>query len=218
MKKQSKDQLNLHDIYDDKDSDNVEYQKKPTKRKQEDIEEFDFKDVLDEVEKELKPEDQNEIYPVYILTRVVNETIRMCKDEAPNEAIGILLGYKMQHNGTKYVKVVDWVTGKSNKSGISAKFTPEGVRQYTSYIDEKYQDAEMRPKIVGIIHSHPFGHNPHFSGTDYNTFLNFPYDAEHNVFVLVDPLASYYKTYVVVKDDKGRKDLEEVDWVEYHPQ
>jgi len=220
MNKQSKEQLNLHDIFDDKDSGskNSPKQKQSHKRKPDDDEEFDFEDVLEEVERELKPEDQNEIYPVYILTRVVNETIRMCKDEAPNEAIGILLGYKMQYNGKKYVKVVDWVTGKSNRSNISAKFTLEGVRQYTSYIDEKYQDAETRPKIVGIIHSHPFGHNPHFSGTDYNTFLNFPYDAEHNVFVLVDPLASYYKSYIVVKDEKGKKDLEEVDWVEYYPQ
>jgi proteasome lid subunit RPN8/RPN11 len=217
--KEKKAQLNLHDIFEDKDSDsNNSVQQKLSQNEEESNNVDDLENVLGEVEKELKPEEQNEIYSVYILSRVVKETIRMCKEEAPNEAIGILLGYKMQFNGRKYVKVVDWVTGKSNKSGISAKFTPEGVRQYTSYIDEKYQDGETRPKIVGIIHSHPFGHNPHFSGTDYNTFLNFPYDAEHNVFVLVDPLASYYKSYIVVKDELGKKDLEEVDWVEYYPQ
>ena len=219
MKEEKMEQLNLHDVLEDKDSDSKNIvQQKRFKTKEEFDEAVDFEDVLEGVEKELKPEEQNEIYSVYILSRVVNETIRMCKEEAPNEAIGILLGYKMQYNGTNYVKVVDWVTGKSNRSSVSAKFTPEGVRQYTSYIDEKYQDGETRPKIVGIIHSHPFGHNPHFSGTDYNTFLNFPYDAEHNVFVLVDPLASYYKSYIVVKDEKGKKDLEEVEWVEYYPQ
>jgi proteasome lid subunit RPN8/RPN11 len=219
MNKKSKEQLNLHDIFDDEDANsNTAGDQKQSLNQKHENKEVDFEDVLEEVERELKPEDQNEIYQVYILSRVVNETIRMCKEEAPNEAIGILLGYKMQYNKKKYVKVVDWVTGKSNRSNISAEFTPEGVRQYTSYIDEKYQGGETRPKIVGIIHSHPFGHNPHFSGTDYNTFLNFPYDAEHNVFVLVDPKASYYKTYVVVKDEEGRKDLEEVDWVEYHPQ
>lgn len=214
MKKQSKDQLNLHDIFDDKDSDSKNaVSQKQTKRE----EKIDFEEELEDLEKDLMPEVQNEIYSVYILSRVVNETIRMCKEGAPNEAIGILLGYKMQYNGKNYVKVVDWVTGKAHKSNISAEFTPEGVRQYTSYIDEKYQGAEKRPKIVGIIHSHPFGHNPHFSGTDYNTFLNFPYDAEHNVFVLVDPIANYYKTYVVTKDETGKKDLEEVDWIEYYP-
>ena len=209
-----KDQLNLHDVFEGK---------KPKGKKKEIKEPFDekdapdYKDFLEEVEQELMPEIQNEVYPVYILSRVVKETIRMCKEEEPNEAIGVLLGYKMQFNGVKYVKVVDWVTGKAHKSGASAEFTPEGVRQYTSYIDEKYQGAETRPKIVGIIHSHPFGSNPHFSGTDYRTFLNFPYDAEHNVFVLVDPISNYYKSYIVIRDESGKKDLKEVDWVEYHP-
>ena len=157
----------------------------------------------------------DEIYPVYILHRVVYETILMCKKAIPNEAIGILLGYKMQYNGRNYVKVVDWVTGKANQSQAFAEFTPEGVRQYTTIIDERYGESENRPRIVGIIHSHPFGSNPHFSGTDYNTFLNFPYDAEHNVFVLVDPKSGYYKTYVVKINEENQKDLVEVNWVEY---
>lgn len=169
--------------------------------------------VIDEEFLEEFPPD--EIYPVYILHRVVYETILMCKKAIPNEAIGILLGYKMQHNGKNYVKVVDWVTGKANQSQAFAEFTPEGVRQYTTIIDERYGESENRPRIVGIIHSHPFGSNPHFSGTDYNTFLNFPYDAEHNVFVLVDPKSGYYKTYVVKINDENQKDLVEVNWVEY---
>jgi len=226
MKEQKDEQVNLHDVFDGKNNDSKNAVKKEQLdnkeieypiEKHDDIDAVDFENVLEEVEKELLPENQNEIYLVYILSRVVKETIRMCKDEEPNEAIGILLGYKMQYNEKKYVKVVDWVTGKAHKSSVSAEFTPEGVRQYTSYIDEKYQEGETRPKIVGIIHSHPFGHNPRFSGTDYQTFLNFPYDAEHNVFVLVDPISGYYKTYIVTKDDKGKKALEEVDWVEYHP-
>lgn len=159
--------------------------------------------------------DTNKVYPVYILHRVVVETISMCKKAIPNEAIGVLLGYKMRHNDTTYVKVVDWVTGNANKSHAYAEFTPEGVRQYTSFIQERYGDNDERPRIVGIIHSHPFGSNPHFSATDYNTFLNFPYDAEHNVFVLVDPKAGYYKSYVVMYDEREGKKLQEVDWVEY---
>jgi proteasome lid subunit RPN8/RPN11 len=160
-------------------------------------------------------EDQIEgIYPVYILQRVVYETLLLCKKSDPNEAIGILLGYKYQYKGKKYVKVVDWVTGKAYSSHAYAEFTPEGVRQYTTIIEEKYGESENRPKIVGIFHSHPFGSNPHFSSTDYNTFLNFPYDAEHNVFVLIDPRSNYYKSYIVVNEN-GTKDLKEVDWIEY---
>ena len=155
------------------------------------------------------------VHPVYILHRVVYETIMMCRKAMPNEAIGILLGYKLQYKGQKYVKVVDWVTGNANQSHAFAEFTPEGVRQYTTIIDERYGESENRPRIVGIIHSHPFGSNPHFSGTDYNTFLNFPYDAEHNVFVLVDPKSGYYKSYIVSINEEGKKDLVEVDWVEY---
>ena len=158
---------------------------------------------------------EDNVYSVYILQRVVQETKRVCKIADPNEAIGILLGYKYQYNGKKYVKVVDWVTGRAYQSHASAEFTPEGVRQYTSVIDEKYGDSENRPKIIGIFHSHPFGSNPHFSSIDYNTFLNFPYDAEYNVFVLIDPRSNYYKSYIVIKEGSGSKDLEEVDWVEY---
>jgi len=161
------------------------------------------------------PENSDEIYKVYILHRVVYETLTLCKKADPNEAIGILLGYKYQYKGQQYVKVVDWVTGRANQSRAFAEFTPKGVRQYTTLIDEKYGDSENRPKIVGIFHSHPFGSNPHFSSTDYNTFLNFPYDAKHNVFVLIDPRSDYYKSYIVVDDETGGKDLEEVYWVEY---
>lgn len=164
------------------------------------------------IEKELESEN---IYPVYILHRVVYETLLLCKKSIPNEAIGILLGYKYQYKGKKYVKVVDWVTGKAYQSYAFAEFTPEGVRQYTTILEEKYGDAEKRPKIVGIFHSHPFGSNPHFSATDYNTFLNFPYDAEHNVFVLIDPKSNYYKSYIVVINDNNQKDLREVEWIEY---
>jgi len=158
---------------------------------------------------------KDDVYPVYILHRVVYETLLLCKKAVPNEAIGVLLGYKFQYKGKKYVKVVDWVTGKAYQSHAYAEFTPEGVRQYTTIIEEKYGGVEERPKIIGIIHSHPFGSNPHFSATDYNTFLNFPYDAENNVFVLIDPISNYYKVYIVIVNEKGAKDLKEVDWVEY---
>ena len=185
-------------------------------------------DLLGETESEDKEEEsrenQNEsseidlnskVYPVYILHRVVYETVLMCKKAMPKEAIGVLLGYKMQYKGQKYVKVVDWATGNANQSHAFAEFTPEGVRQYTTLIQERYGDSENRPRIVGIIHSHPFGSNPHFSGTDYNTFLNFPYDATENVFVLVDPKSGYYKSYIVIVNESNEKDLKEVDWVEY---
>ena len=56
---------------------------------------------------------EEDIYPVYILQRVVYETFLLCKKSDPNEAIGILLGYKYQYKGKKYVKGVDWVTGKA---------------------------------------------------------------------------------------------------------
>lgn len=163
----------------------------------------------------VEEKDEEVIYPVYILYRVVYETRLLCKKADPNEAIGVLLGYKYQYKGKPYVKIVDWVTGKAYQSHAYAEFTPDGVRQYTSIIEEKYGGSENRPKIVGIFHSHPFGSNPHFSATDYNTFLNFPYDAEHNVFVLIDPRSNYYKSYIVVKDKDGAKDLKEVDWIEY---
>ena len=162
----------------------------------------------------MRDPEEEDIYPVYILQRVVYETFLLCKKSDPNEAIGILLGYKYQYKGKKYVKVVDWVTGKAYSSHAYAEFTPDGVRQYTTIIEEKYGGSEERPKIVGIFHSHPFGSNPHFSSTDYNTFLNFPYDAEHNVFVLIDPRSNYYKSYIVVNEN-GEKDLKEVDWIEY---
>ncbi len=187
-------------------------EEKPNEKVEDESQSVDEEKIAEEI---LEEYPLNEIYPVYILHRVVYETIVMCKKAIPNEAIGILLGYKMQHKGKNYVKVVDWVTGKANQSQVFAEFTPEGVRQYTTLIDERYGESENRPRIVGIIHSHPFGSNPHFSGTDYNTFLNFPYDAEHNVFVLVDPKSGYYKTYMVLTNEEKQKDLIEVNWVEY---
>ncbi len=194
----------LGDILGEPREENPTHQKKKKESKDQVIENF--------VENEIVTD---EIYKAYILHRVVIETLNHCKKADPKEAIGILLGYKYQYKGQKYVKVVDWVTGRANQSHAFAEFTPEGVRQYTTLIEEKYGGSDNRPKIVGIFHSHPFGSNPHFSSTDYNTFLNFPYDAEHNVFVLIDPKSDYYKSYIVTVDEKGMKNLTEVEWVEY---
>ncbi|MGC9778332.1 MAG: Mov34/MPN/PAD-1 family protein [Candidatus Heimdallarchaeota archaeon] len=202
-----KPKKNLAEIYgESKEQTNAVIEEKDTKKNNATTN----AETEDEITKE-------KIYLVYILHRVVYETLLLCKKADPNEAIGVLLGYKYQYEDQKYVKVVDWVTGKAYQSHAFAEFTPDGVRQYTSIIEEKYGDSENRPKIVGIFHSHPFGSNPHFSATDYNTFLNFPYDTENNVFVLIDPRSNYYKSYIVVIDEKGMKDLKEVDWVEYNP-
>lgn len=163
----------------------------------------------------------NRFTTVWILDRIKDEIYEYCKQNMPDEAIGVLIGYRLCSEGEKYIKIVDWTTGKSETGRTFAKFTAEGVRQYSSFLDERYglddgfrNKNYVRPRIVGIFHSHPFGVDPSFSATDYNTFLNFPYDAEYNVFILIDPKIDVFKCFQIKRESQN-KDLIQVVWGEY---
>ena len=104
------------------------------------------------------------IYPVYVSSRVITEILNFCKETYPKEALAFLLGVKSIYKGddkTEYTRVVDWVTGSVDSTHISANFTTEGLQQANRYLDDKYGKQREKdpaiPKIVGIVHSHPFG-------------------------------------------------------------
>ncbi len=162
-------------------------------------------------------EEDVDIPPVYILSRVREEIMNFCMAQMPKEALGVVLGYKRIFNKRRFVKIVDWATGEVDSSHTHAKFTTDGVVEYNLFIQERYGDTEDRPVVVGIFHSHPFGREPFFSSIDKSTFLNFPYNAEYNVFILIDPIADYFKVYIIFKNKDSQKILKEVDWAEYFP-
>lgn len=151
-----------------------------------------------------------------MLERVADEIFRFCCEQEPLEALGKLLGHRCEWEGRPYVRIVDWVTGDVTATSTSARFTAEGVRQCETEVDERYGDGPDRPREVGLFHSHPFGSDPHFSAIDHGTFLSFPYDREGNVFVLVDPLSGYFKTFLLERGPEG-KCLTQVPWAVYAP-
>jgi len=152
--------------------------------------------------------------PVYILARVVDEVLAFCRRQAPSEALGVLAGRRCQHQGRRYVRVTDWATGSVAASGAHAQFTPQGVVEYHIELDERYGTHRERPDVVGVFHSHPFGGEPSLSARDRATFGSFPYHAEGNVFVLVNPHSGHF--LVFQRDGSGA--LVEQEWVEYAPQ
>ena len=163
------------------------------------------------------------IYPVYILKREVDQLINYCYDETPKEALGILDGWQYElpepDKAIKFSKVVDWVTGEVAATHVGAQFTSKGLQEYNLLLDERYgKDRPTGPYNIGIFHSHPFGHEPHFSSVDYSTFLNFPYNAENNVFILIDPVPErpFFKVFHIRSVNNEQK-LLQVPWVEYSP-
>ena len=160
------------------------------------------------------------VYPVYILDRVVSEIFDQCHRAVPDETMGRLVGYRYCWQEIGYTKIVDWIGGTLEKSHTHARFTMEGTRECEFFLDERYGNQPHRPKEVGIFHSHPFGMEPHFSPTDYETFLAFPYDQPGNVFVLIDPLIFYFKVFIVsdtTPESRRQKLLQQVPWICYHP-
>jgi proteasome lid subunit RPN8/RPN11 len=151
---------------------------------------------------------------VYILARVVDEVLAFCQRQEPNEALGVLVGERCQHEGRRYVRIFDWATGEVSSSPAHAEFTPQGVVEYHTELDEKYGANRDRPAIVGLFHSHPFGGEPSPSERDLATFGSFPYDVEGNVFVLVNPRTRHF--LVFQRDAAGA--LVEQEWVEYAPE
>jgi len=151
-------------------------------------------------------------HPVYILARVVEEVLAFCQRQAPNEALGVLVGERCQHEGRRYVRVTDWATGSVDASPVHAEFTAQGVVEYHIELDERY-GPERRQRVVGVFHSHPFGGEPSLSERDLATFRGFPYNAEGNVFVLVNPRTGHF--LVFQQDEAGV--LVEQEWVEYAP-
>lgn len=160
--------------------------------------------------------DKTKVYPVYILSRVVEEIKEFCTKCMPNEAIGVLLGYKLKFNNKLYTKIVDWATGSANISPSHAEFTEEGVLEYHLFIEERYMNNKNRPHVVGVFHSHPFGTDPAFSGIDISTFSNPLYLENGNIFILLDPSIDAFKVFVIEKDE-GNYVLRETDWCEYSP-
>ncbi|HKZ43273.1 MAG TPA: Mov34/MPN/PAD-1 family protein [Candidatus Hodarchaeales archaeon] len=169
------------------------------------------------------PLSDNAVYPVYILKRVVDQILDHCSTAVPREAMGVLLGWHCRlpnrTQDTRFSKVVDWVTGDASASHVGAKFTEKGIEEYNLLLDEKFgEDRPSGPFNIGIFHSHPFGKEPHFSSTDYSTFLSFPYNAENNVFVLVDPVPKtpFFKVFQI-KTVSGKREVSQVQWVSYSP-
>jgi len=162
----------------------------------------------------MNPSDPPQPPPVYIKEQVADEIYAFCANEAPNEALGKLLGYRCEWEGRPYARIVDWVTGEVNASSISAQFTAAGIKQCETALDQKYGDDDDRPRELGLFHSHPFGADPHFSSVDYGTFFNFPYDRVGNVFVLIDPLSGFFKSFLLERDDEGLQ-LTQVHWAAY---
>lgn len=160
---------------------------------------------------------QQETYPVYILSRVAKEIFLECQKAVPKETLGRLLGYRMQWQGKTYTKIVDWISAGIENSHIHARFTAQGSRECECFLDERYSESSARPKETGLFHSHPFGVDPHFSSVDYGTFLNFPYNQEGNVFILIDPIISVFKTFIVAADASGAKNLKQVPCICYYP-
>ncbi|MBM4033352.1 MAG: hypothetical protein FJ291_16435 [Planctomycetes bacterium] len=170
---------------------------------------------------------------VFILHRVVGEVLAFCRRREPNEALGVLAGRRCQHQGRRYVRVTDWATGGVDASPVHAQLTPQGVVECHVELDERY-GPDRRPQIVGLFHSHPFGGEPALSERDLATFGGFPYDAEGNVFVLVNPRTGHFLVFQREKDSRSlfceapegpfREKtpgvffpLVEQEWVEYAP-
>ena len=149
----------------------------------------------------------------FLLHRVVEEVLAFCQRQEPNEALGVLAGERCVHEGHCYVRIADWATGAVDASPTHAEFRPEGVVEYHIELDEKYGANRTSPVVVGLFHSHPFGGEPRLSERDLATFASFPYDAEGNVFVLVNPRTRHF--LVFQRDAAGA--LAEQEWVEYAP-
>ncbi len=166
--------------------------------------------------------DNKPVYPVYILKRVVDQLVEYCKEEVPIEALGVLIGWHYclseLNSQIRYTKITDWVTGEVDASHIGAKFTEKGITEYNMLLDEKYGSEREGPYNVGLFHSHPFGVEPHFSNTDYSTFLVFPYNNENNVFILIDPVPEtpFFKVFQL-QIIKNKLELVQIPWIEYSP-
>jgi proteasome lid subunit RPN8/RPN11 len=161
-------------------------------------------------------EQPRRIYPVYILSRAAEEIFQKCRQAEPKETLGRLVGYRCTWEGIDYIKITDWVTGHLDSGNTYARFTPQGIRECEFFLDERYGDKENRPVEVGLFHSHPFNTDPYFSMVDQETFLTFPYDQAGNVFVLIDPLADFFKVFIIAHRD-GEKYLQQVNWICYNP-
>ncbi len=172
---------------------------------------------------ELGPEVQKPIvFPVYIYERTYWGIFRFCEQEAkrspPREALGVILGFRRTWHGVNYIRVTDWATGRVEASMTHARFTPEGILEYRLALHDRYGSNPHTPRVVGLWHSHPFGGDPQFSGTDIRTFFRTPFCAEGNVFFLIDPISSIFKVYMLRREQEATPlQLEQVDWCTYRP-
>lgn len=158
---------------------------------------------------------QRQVWPAYFLDKPLAQMKRFCVEREPDEALAALIGYRCQFEGRRYVKVVDWATGEHDASPVHAQFTRRGLSEYRNFLDERYGAEGRGPKVVGLIHSHPFDEDPVFSDVDRSTFLSLPFDAEGNVFAIVGSGGRRVNVFVVTAPESGAKTVAPADWVEY---
>ncbi|MFX1319102.1 MAG: Mov34/MPN/PAD-1 family protein [Promethearchaeota archaeon] len=162
------------------------------------------------------------VFPVYVFERTCKAIFNYCLKEAtgtsPREALGVILGFRRQWQGAKYIRVTDWASGHVEASIAHARFTPEGIFEYRLTLHDRYGNNPHSPRVVGLWHSHPFGGDPQFSSTDLRTFFNTPFCAEGNIFFLIDPISRIFKVYMLrPRSDEPGLQLERVQWCTYHP-
>ncbi len=162
------------------------------------------------------------VFPVYVFERTCKSIFNYCLNKAtgssPREALGVVLGFRRQWQGEKYIRITDWATGHVEASIAHARFTPEGILEYRLTLHDRYGNNPHSPRVVGLWHSHPFGGDPQFSSTDLRTFFNTPFCAEGNVFFLIDPLSRIFKVYMLrPRPEQPGLQLERVEWCTYRP-
>ena len=158
-----------------------------------------------------------DVLPVYLSERVASEVTDFLADQTPNEGICKIYGFEATWNGYLYARVTDWFAGAQAVTPVTATFTDDGLRELELARADRYPDRETRPLELGVAHSHPFGHDPVFSGVDVDTFTTYPYGAG-NVHLLIDPTAGYFKVFVGVERGNDRSiSLEQVPWGLYAP-
>ncbi|MFH0973318.1 MAG: Mov34/MPN/PAD-1 family protein [Candidatus Micrarchaeota archaeon] len=124
-----------------------------------------------------------QVFEAYIEERALRKAFKHFETaaESGNEAMGLLAGEAGVWEGSEFVVVTDYLTGKNNSTAATTRLESEGIAEIASNLAKR--DGKI---IVGWCHSHP-GYGCFMSSADEKAQNAF-FQEKFQVALVIDPV------------------------------
>lgn len=138
-----------------------------------------------------------DLYELYLKAESLNAIHQKCKEELPNETIGLLVGTHNISRGFHYTFVEGFLAGETRSTRIRVEFERGALGPLVAELRRRYPES----MLVGWFHSHP-GYGCFLSSTDLDTQHSY-FREPYHVALVVDPIKDVFDVFKLQEHGKG---------------